>query len=137
MRSRRSAIAAVGACVVLAGCSAPVDGAPSVRVVDAVKRSASLPTEQALPTLDELAVTLGIGGFLGQLVKGDADMLLQSVGQSEATPIDCVSTTYRLQKVVYQACLGARRGQPIVGRRRCQWPVDVRVLRCGQVRDTR
>ena len=103
MRSRRSAIAAVGVCVVLAGCSAPVDGAPSVRVVDAVKPSASLPTEQALPTLDELAVTLGIGGFLGQLVKGDAGMLLQSVGQSEATPIDCVSTTYRLQKVVYQA----------------------------------
>ena len=30
-------------------------------------------------------------------------MLLQSVGQAEATPIDCVSTTYRLQKVVYQA----------------------------------
>jgi hypothetical protein len=103
MRSPRCAIAAVGACVVLAGCSAPVDGAPAVHIVDAAKPSASLPAEQALPTLDELALTLGIGGFLGQLVKGDADMLLQGVGQSEATPIECVSTTYRLQKVVYQA----------------------------------
>ncbi len=103
MRSPRMAMAAVGACVALAGCSTPVDGTPEVRIVDAVKPSQSLPSEQALPTLDELAVTLGIGGFLGQLVKGDADMLLQSVGQSEATPIDCVSTTYRLQKVVYQA----------------------------------
>jgi hypothetical protein len=97
------AMAAVGACVVLAGCSTPVDGAPEVRIVDAVKPRQTLPADHALPTLDELAVTLGVGGFLGQLVKGHADMLLQSVGQSEATPIDCVSTTYRLQKVVYQA----------------------------------
>jgi hypothetical protein len=30
-------------------------------------------------------------------------MLLQGVTESEATPIDCVSAGYRLQKVVYQA----------------------------------
>jgi hypothetical protein len=30
-------------------------------------------------------------------------MLLASVGESDATPSDCVSPTYRLQKVVYQA----------------------------------
>jgi hypothetical protein len=103
MRSARSKIAALGACAVLAGCSAPVEGAPVVHIVDVAKPSVSLPAEQALPTLDELAVTLGIGGFLGQLVEGDADMLLQGVRESEATPIDCVSATYRLQKVVYQA----------------------------------
>jgi hypothetical protein len=103
MRSTRSTIAAVGACVALAGCSGQVEGSPAVRVVDAAKPSVSLPAEQALPTLDELAVTLGMGGFFGQLVKGDADMLLQGVRESEATPIECVSATYRLQKVVYQA----------------------------------
>ena len=103
MRSTRSTIAAVGACVALAGCSGPVEGSPVVRVAEAAKPSVSLPAEQALPTLDELAVTLGMGGFFGQLVKGDADMLLQGVRESEATPIECVSATYRLQKVVYQA----------------------------------
>jgi PknH-like extracellular domain len=30
-------------------------------------------------------------------------MLLQGVGESEATPIECVSAGYRLQKVVYAA----------------------------------
>lgn len=103
MRSTRSTIAAVGACVALAGCSGPVEGSPVVRVVDAAKPSVSLPAEQALPTLDELAITLGIGGFFGQLVNGDADMLLQGVRESDATPSECVSATYRLQKVVYQA----------------------------------
>jgi hypothetical protein len=103
MRSTRSTIAAVGACAALAGCSGQVEGSPAVRVVDAAKPSVSLPAEQALPTLDELAVTLGMGGFFGQLVKGDADMLLQGVRESEATPIECVSATYRLQKVVYQS----------------------------------
>jgi PknH-like extracellular domain len=103
MRSARSRIAALGACAVLAGCSAPVGGAPVVHIVDAAKPSSSLPVEQALPTLDELAVTLGAGGFMGQLVTGDADMLLQGVRESEATPKECVSAGYRLQKVVYQA----------------------------------
>lgn len=103
MRPARSTIAALSACAVLAGCSAPVESAPVLHIVDAAKPSVSLPVEQALPTLDELAVTLGIGGVLGQLVKGDADMLLQGVRESEATPIECVSAAYRLQKVVYQA----------------------------------
>ncbi len=104
MRSPRSAIVAVGACAVLAGCSlAPVDVGPVVRITEAVKPSVSIPAEQALPTADELAVTLGTGGLMGPVVAGGADMLLQGVGESEATPIACVSTTYRLQKVVYQA----------------------------------
>jgi PknH-like extracellular domain len=103
MRSPRSTIAAVSACAVLGGCSAPVGGTPVVHIVEAAKPSATPPLEQVLPTIDELAIKLGIGGFMGQLATGDADMLLQGVRESEATPIECVSATYRLQKVVYQA----------------------------------
>ena len=105
MRSTRSTIAALSACAVLAGCSsAPVESAPVVRITEAAKPSVSRPLNQVLPTGDELTTTLGVGpGFTGQLVVGGADMLLQGVGESEATPIDCVSAGYRLQKVVYQA----------------------------------
>ncbi|MGX9792433.1 sensor domain-containing protein [Mycobacterium sp. MMS18-G62] len=103
MRSSRSAIAAMSACVVLAGCASAVEGAPAVHIVDAAKPSVSRSLDQVLPTVDELATTLGTGGFMGQLVKGGPDMLLQGVGESDATPADCVSPTYRLQKVVYQA----------------------------------
>jgi hypothetical protein len=106
MRSTRSTIAALSACAVLAGCSsAPVDSAPPVvRITEAAKPSVSRPLNQVLPTGDELTTTLGVGpGFTGQLVVGGADMLLQGVGESEATPIECVSAGYRLQKVVYAA----------------------------------
>jgi hypothetical protein len=102
MRSARSTIAAMSACVVLAGCAPAVDGAPVVHVVDAAKPSASRSLDQVLPTVDELATTLGSGGFMGQLVEGGSDMLLQGVGESDATPRECVSPTYRLEKVVYQ-----------------------------------
>jgi PknH-like extracellular domain len=104
MRSTRSTIAALSACAALAGCSsAPVDSArPVVRITEAAKPSVSRPLNQVLPTGDELTTTLGVGpGFTGQLVVGGADMLLQGVGESEATPIECVSAGYRLQKVVY------------------------------------
>jgi hypothetical protein len=105
MRSTRSTIAALSACAVLAGCSsAPVDSAPVVRIQEAAKPSVSRPLNQVLPTGDELTTTLGVGpGFSGQLVVGGPDMLLQGVGESEATPIECVSAGYRLQKVVYAA----------------------------------
>jgi PknH-like extracellular domain len=106
MRSTRSTIAALSACAVLAGCSsAPVDRAlPVVRITEAAKPSVSRPLNQVLPTGDELTTTLGVGpGFTGQLVVGGADMLLQGIGESEATPIECVSAGYRLQKVVYAA----------------------------------
>jgi hypothetical protein len=105
VRSPASTIAAVGACAVLAGCSAGVDGTPVVHILGAAKPSVSRPLGQVLPTADELSRTLGIGpdGFMGQLVEGGADMLLQGVRESEATPVECVSATYRLQKVVYQA----------------------------------
>ena len=103
MRSPAMTMAAVSVCAVLAGCSGPVDGTPVVHIVEAAKPSASLPAEQVLPSADELAAVLGTSGFMGQLVKGGADMLLQGVGETEATPVECVSATYRLQKVVYQA----------------------------------
>jgi PknH-like extracellular domain len=103
VRARRATIAAVGVCAVLAGCSAPVGGAPVVHIVEAAKPSAAVPLEHALPTIDELAVKLGIGGFMGPLVVGGPDMLLQGVRASEATPAECVSATHRLQKVVYRA----------------------------------
>jgi PknH-like protein len=105
MRSTRSTIAALSACAVLAGCSStPVDGAPVVHIAEAASPSVTRSSDQALPTGDELTSTLGVGpGFTGQRVMGGADMLLQGVGASEATPIECLSAGYRLQKVVYQA----------------------------------
>lgn len=104
MRSTRSAIAALSACAILAGCSsAPVENAPVVHMTEAAKPSASRSLDQVFPTVDELATTLGAGGFMGQLVEGGSDMLLQGIGESDATPSECVSPTYRLEKVVYQA----------------------------------
>ena len=100
---RSTTIAALSACAVLAGCSSsPVDGAPVVHIEQAAKPSASRSLDRILPTADELATTLGTGGFMGQLVKGGPDMLLQGIGESDATPAECVSPAYRLQKVVYQ-----------------------------------
>ena len=104
MRSTRSTIAALSACAVLAGCSSDVGGAPVVRIAEAASPSVTRSSDQALPTGDELTATLGVGpGFTGQRVMGGADMLLAGVGEAEATPIECVSAGYRLQKVVYQA----------------------------------
>lgn len=100
----RSTIIALSACAVLAGCSsAPVDGAPVVHIEPAAKPSVSRSLDKVLPTADELATTLGRGGFMGQLVKGGPDMLLQGIGEPDASPVDCVSPAYAMQKVVYQA----------------------------------
>jgi hypothetical protein len=41
--------------------------------------------------------------MMGPFVKGGPDVLLASVGETDATPADCVSPTYRLQRVVYEA----------------------------------
>jgi hypothetical protein len=103
MRSARSTIAALSVCAVLAGCaSAPVDGAPVVHIAEAAKPSVSRALDRVLPTGNELATILGTPGFMGQLVKGGPDMLLQGVSKSDATPVDCVSAGYRLEKIVYQ-----------------------------------
>jgi hypothetical protein len=104
MRSTRSTIAALSVCAVLAGCSSgTVDGAPVVHIAEAAKPSPARALDQVLPTTEELATILGTAGYTGQLVKGGPEMLLQGVRESEATPVDCVGTGYRLQKVVYQA----------------------------------
>jgi hypothetical protein len=94
----------LSACLVLAGCtSAPVNSPPVVHIAEAAKPSVSRPLDQALPTVNDLAAILGTPGFMGQLVKGGPDMLLAGVRESEATPIDCLSAGYRLEKVAYQA----------------------------------
>ena len=88
----------------VAGCSStPVDGAPVVHIAEAAKPSVSRALDQVLPTVNELATILGTAGYMGQLVKGGPEMLLQGVSESEATPIDCVSAGYRLEKIVYRA----------------------------------
>ena len=106
MRRPQCGIAIAAACAVLAGCSSTaVDSAPPVvRIQEAAKPSVSRPLNQVLPTSDELTKTMGVGpGFTGQLVVGGAEMLLQGVGETDATPTECVSAGYRLQKVVYAA----------------------------------
>jgi PknH-like extracellular domain len=104
MRSTGSTIAALSACIVLAGCSGAVDGAPVVHIIEAASPSVTRSADRVLPTGDELTTTLGVGkGFTGQLVAGGPDMLLQSVGASDATPVDCMSAGYRMQKAVYAA----------------------------------
>ncbi|ULE31927.1 sensor domain-containing protein [Mycobacterium sp. IDR2000157661] len=102
MRSAAVAMAA-GACVLLAGCSTPAGEAPAVRIVEAVQQSPDRALGQALPSVEELTVVLSAVGFMGQLVEGGPDMLLQGVGPAEASPMDCVGIGYRLQKVVYQS----------------------------------
>lgn len=108
MPTPRATIVAVlsAACLALAGCAgAPVDQRPVVRIVEAAQPSRSIPLAQFLPSAQELSATLGTGpdGLMGQLVEGDADMLLRSVDAVQATPVHCVSTAYRLQKIVYDA----------------------------------
>ncbi|HYZ66621.1 MAG TPA: sensor domain-containing protein [Mycobacterium sp.] len=103
MRGPRPAIAVAGACAVLAACTTTVNGT-SARPLEARQPSLARALDQVLPTNTELSTTLKSGpeGYLGQVVEGGADMLLQGVGPAQATPVDCVSATYRLQKFVYQ-----------------------------------
>ena len=104
MRSTRWTMTVLSAGALLAGCSStPVDGAPVVHIAEAAKPSVSRALDQVLPTVNELATILGTAGYVGQLVKGGSEMLLQGVNESEATPIDCVSAGYRLEKIVYRA----------------------------------
>nr|CRL77964.1 LppR [Mycolicibacterium malmesburyense] len=95
--------AALGACAIVAGCSTPAADTPSPQVSPAVQLSPNPALDRALPTAEELGILLGGDGFMGQLVEGGPEMLLQGVGEAEAAPLDCVSIGYRLQKVVYQA----------------------------------
>lgn len=94
----------VGGCAALVGCAgAPVDDRPVVRIIEAAQPSVAIPLGEFLPSAQELSATLGTGphGLMGQLVEGGDEMLLRSVGDAEATPVDCVGPAYRLQKAVY------------------------------------
>ncbi|MEZ0338671.1 sensor domain-containing protein [Mycobacterium sp. pV006] len=95
---------AVGVGMTVTGCSAaPVDDRPVVRIAEAARPSPAIPLGGFLPTAQELAAELGTGaaGLLGHPVEGGADMLLDSVDETQAAPADCVSAAYRLQDVVY------------------------------------
>src|SRR6476619_2126109 len=84
-RSTRSTIVALSACAALAGgSSGPADTAPDVHIADAATPAPAAALDQVLPTGRELAAILGTTGFIGQLVKGGPEMLLQSVRESEA-----------------------------------------------------
>jgi hypothetical protein len=100
MRSPALTMAAVSACMLAGACAAPTDGRPVLHIA-AAAQPVTRPVDQALPTIDELTATFGGAGFMGQLVKGGADMLLRGVGDTEATPVECVSAGYRLERVVY------------------------------------
>ena len=101
MRALRPTLAAASACVLLAACTITVDGMATTSAGDQPTPSLN----QLLPTGEELSTTLSIGsdGFMGQLVEGGPDTLLRGVGESEASPADCVSATYRLQNITYAA----------------------------------
>lgn len=104
MRAWAIVTAAVSAALTLActSCTATVAGVPALATADDPP-SVTRPLDQVLPTAQELAQALGIGpgGLLGQLVEGGADTLLAGVDRSQATPEECVSVTYRLQRLVY------------------------------------
>ncbi|BBY15184.1 sensor domain-containing protein [Mycolicibacterium litorale] len=104
MRTPRLAPVLAATCVFAAGCSATVDGV-AVEQAPAAAPGPARALEVVLPTTDELSDALGIAptGLMGQLVAGGADTLLRGVDRAEATPVECVSTTYRLQEAVYGA----------------------------------
>jgi hypothetical protein len=104
MRSTALTVAALSACVVLGACAAPAqDARPTVRIAEAVQPSPVRALDRVLPTAEELTDVLGYPGVMGQRVQGGPDMLLASIGEADATPADCVSPTYRLQRTVYDA----------------------------------
>jgi hypothetical protein len=96
-------LAGASACVLLGACAAPTDGRPVVHIAPAAAPADTRQVERALPTNDELTAAFGGTGFLGHVVTGGPDMLLAGVQDSEATPAECLSATYRLEKAVYGA----------------------------------
>ncbi|MDY6870868.1 MAG: sensor domain-containing protein [Actinomycetota bacterium] len=104
MRTPRLAAMLTGACLLSAGCTATVDGV-AVDPAPAATPSEVRALETVLPSSEELSDALGIAptGLMGQLVEGGADTLLRGVDRSQATPVECVSTTHRLQQAVYGA----------------------------------
>ncbi len=100
------AVGAVCAAVVLSGCAAaPVDDRPVVTIVEAAQPSTAVPLAPFLPTASELSTVLRTGpnALMGAPVEGDSDVLLSSVADAQATPVDCVGPAFRLQEIVYDA----------------------------------
>ena len=102
MRPSALTIAAMSACVVLAGCATTVDDR---RCCTSTGRQPSPSRRAGSGAADRRRAdrVLGTAGLMGQLVEGGSDMLLAGVGESDASPAECVSPAYRLEKVVYQA----------------------------------
>jgi hypothetical protein len=88
----------------MAACAAPAqDDRPVVHIAEAAKPSIAQPLDKVMPTVEELSKTLDVSGLMGQLVRGDADVLLAGVGESDASPAECVGAAYSLQRVRYQS----------------------------------
>ncbi len=104
MRRAGRILSVAGAAVLLAGCTATVDGSAH-HAAGPAPTGPARPLARFLPSGDELSATLHAGptGMMGQLVQGGPDMLLRGIDESEAVPPDCVSVTYRLQQAVYQS----------------------------------
>lgn len=104
MRARLPASMLACGCLLVAGCTTTVGGV----AVDGAPVGAPAPAralDGVLPTSEELSAALGVAptGLMGQLVEGGADTLLRGIDRAQATPVECVSTTYRLQQAVYGA----------------------------------
>ena len=108
MSGRFAAGAAAAVCVALglSGCAGdPGDTRPVVTIVEAAQPSPAIPLGQFLPTAPELSGVLGTGpnSLMGPPVEGDSDILLNTVADGQAAPAECVSSAYRLQRIVYDA----------------------------------
>src|SRR5690349_1979974 len=103
MRSTTRVGVALSVCALLAACGAPVqDARPTVRIAEAVAPSPARPAGR-IP-----APPRGLAGprpnrMEGQGRQGRPNHPPASRGEADATPADCVSPTYRLQRVVYDA----------------------------------
>ncbi|MGV0848716.1 sensor domain-containing protein [Mycolicibacterium phlei] len=99
MRAATVTVVAVGA--LLAGCATTtIAEPPAVRIAEVVAPSPDRTLDRALPTLDEMSSLTGSTGFVGQLVEGGPEMLLQA---ADAAPADCLAAAGPLQQTVYAA----------------------------------
>ena len=99
MRTAAMTAAALGACAIVAGCSAPAGQAPSPQVAPAVKLSPDPALDRALPTAEELSIMLGGDGFYRGstiLVTGSA-----GTGKTSVAAHFAAATAQRGERVLY------------------------------------
>lgn len=102
MRAATVTVLAVGA--LLTGCATTTVAEPqAVQITEVAAPSPDRTLDQALPTVEEMSTLTGAAGFVGQLVEGGAEMLLQGIGAADAVPADCVGAAGPLQQAVYGA----------------------------------